>query len=89
MLFWNIAIPLGFIDMIVAGATTYIIYKYFTWKTNVMLKKKFPTKSNGLNLDISYKIEDNEVFGVHARGVDVSDLIENMLTAFRFKKKKE
>jgi hypothetical protein len=82
-LFWNIAIPLGFIDMLVSFSVAFATYKYLAWKASQALKKKYPTEKNGLNLDFSYRIEGSEVFGIHVRGVDMLDLIDNVVSSLK------
>lgn len=79
---WSLIIPLSIVDMCVSFGVAYGTYRYVTWRNEQMLRKKHPTKANGLNLDLSYRIDDNEVFGIHCRGVDVIDLINNAMDAF-------
>jgi hypothetical protein len=64
-----------------AGAA-YVVYKWQAWRIDTMNKKLHPTEKNGLNLDLSYRIDGSEVFGVHGRGVDLSDMIDNMMRGF-------
>lgn len=86
MPWWSIPV----IDLIGGAVAAYIVYKIMAWKQNMMVKKFHPTEKNGLNLDVSYRIDDSEVFGIHGRGVDLGDLIDNMLRGFNaFTKKKE
>lgn len=77
-------------DVIVSFAVAYGTYRYMIWKQDQLLKKMHPDEKNGLNVDLSYKIDGQEVFGVHARGVDLADLIDNATRAFSaFTKRKD
>jgi hypothetical protein len=64
-----------------AGAA-YLVYKWQAWTIDRRMKRMNPTAKNGLNLDLSYRIDGNEVFGIHGRGTDFGDLIDNMVRSF-------
>lgn len=75
---WSIAIPLGLIDMVVAFTVSWATMRYMQYKNDMLIKKRNPTEKNGWNLDISYRQDGYEGFGIHSRGAEITELITNI-----------
>jgi hypothetical protein len=75
-------ILLGIFGAVLDGAMAYAVYKWQAWAIDRQMKKMHPTERNGLNLDLSYRIDGSEVMGFHGRGVDIGDLIDNIMRGF-------
>jgi hypothetical protein len=72
----------GLLDITAGMVGGYLVYRYMAWRNDQMIKRMHPDQKNGLNLDVSYKIDGSEVFGLHGRGVNLGDMIDNMFRGF-------
>lgn len=76
----QLAVLMPIVDTVVSFSVAYLTYRYLQYKNEQLVKKKNPTNQNGHNLDYSFRLEGNEVFGIHLRGATVEDLIDRALT---------
>lgn len=73
---------LACIDMCVAFIVTYLTLKYNNWKQQKLVERMYPSQKTGLNIDVAYKIDNVEVAGLHLRGVNLEDAIDNLTRMF-------
>ena len=75
----QLAILIPIEDMVISATVSYLVFKYVAWKNNQLIKKNNPTRSNGHNLDYSFRIDNSEVIGFHLRGTTPTDLISKLI----------